>query len=153
MDCELNLHINEPYRDAIDVGWLRRAVEQTLSAREVDSKVELGLVITDDRVIQELNRTYRGIDATTDVLAFALQGEGFATPPDGFLHLGEVLISYPQAERQAKEQGHSLERELMLLVTHGVLHLLGADDEHDEEEREMRAMEEKIMASMFGEGR
>ncbi len=151
MDCELDLHIDEPFRDAIDVVWLRRAVEKTLSAGGVDSKVELGVVVTDDRVLQELNRTYRGIDATTDVLAFVLPEEGFALPPDGTLHLGEVFISYPQAERQAKEQGHSLGRELALLVIHGVLHLLGHDHEDTENEEKMRTMEATILASIFGE--
>ena len=150
---ELNLQIDESFQDSIAEERLRKAVEETLVAHGVDAPVELGLVITDDQVVQELNRSYRGLDATTDVLAFALweQSQDFATPPNGILHLGEVFISCPQAARQAQEQGHPLEQELALLVIHGVLHLLGYDDESPENEQEMRAMEEKLLASIAEE--
>lgn len=153
MHCELDLHIAAPFQGAVDEGRLRRAVEETLAAQGLDSAVELGLVISDDRVLRKLNRTFRGVDASTDVLAFGLRDEGFATPPDGLLHLGEVVISEPQAARQAWEQGHSLERELALLAIHGVLHLLGYDHEHPEKEQRMRAMEERVLASVFEESR
>jgi probable rRNA maturation factor len=145
---ELNLRIDESFQDSIAEKQLRKVVGETLAAHGVDSPVELGLVIADDRVVQELNRSYRGLDATTDVLAFALweESQDFATPPNGIVHLGEVFISCPQAERQAKEQGHPLERELALLAIHGVLHLLGYDHEDPDEEQKMRAMEEKILA-------
>ncbi len=144
---ELSLHIDESFRDSSAEKRLRKAVEETLAAHGVDAPVELGLVITDDRVVQELNRSYRGLDATTDVLAFALreQSQDFATPPNGILHLGEVFISCPQAERQAQEQGHPLEQELALLAIHGVLHLLGYEHEDPDEEQKMRAMEEKLL--------
>lgn len=155
LNYELNFQIDKGFRDSIDEDQLRKAVAETLAAHGVDSPVELSVVITDDRVVQELNRTYRGIDATTDVLAFALADESqrlpFIAPPDGILHLGEVLISYPQAERQAKEQGHPLKQELGLLVIHGVLHLLGYDDEDSENEQKMRAMEEKLLALIIKE--
>jgi probable rRNA maturation factor len=150
---EVNLRIDESFQDSIAEKQLRKVVAETLAAHGVDSPVELGLVITDDQVVQELNRSYRGLDATTDVLAFALweQSQDFATPPNGIVHLGEVFISCPQAERQAKEQGHPLERELALLAIHGVLHLLGYDHEDPDEEQKMRAMEEKLLASVAEE--
>lgn len=153
LNCELNLRIDESFRDSIAEERLRKAVEETLTAHGVDSPVELGLVITDDQVVQELNRSYRGVNATTDVLAFALweQSQDFALPPDGVIHLGEVFISCPQAERQAGEQGHPVEQELALLVIHGVLHLLGYDDEDPDGEQKMRAMEEKVLA-LIAEG-
>jgi probable rRNA maturation factor len=152
LSYELSFQIDESFRDVVSEGWLRKAVEATLAAQGVSSPMELGLVIADDRVIQELNRTYRGVDEVTDVLAFALgEGGDFALPPDGIRHLGEVLISYPQAERQAREQGHPLERELALLVIHGVLHLMGYDHEQPDEEHRMRAVEEGILAAIFGE--
>lgn len=155
MNYELNFQIDKGFRDSIDEDQLRKAVAETLAAHGVTSPVELSVVITDDRVVQELNRSYRGVDATTDVLAFALADESqslpFIAPPDGILHLGEVLVSYPQAERQAKEQGHPLKRELGLLVIHGVLHLLGYDDEDSENEHKMRAMEEKLLALIINE--
>ena len=93
------------------------------------------------------------MDSTTDVIAFALSERGakaepFVTPPDDVIHLGEVIISYPQAKRQAEEQRHHLERELALLVAHGVLHLLGYDHELPEQAEKMRSMEAKILASI-----
>ena len=69
----------------------------------------------------------------------------FIHPPDGVRHLGEVLISYPQAVAQAKEQGHSPERELALLVIHGILHLLGYDHEEPEQEEKMKQKEKELL--------
>ena len=97
------------------------------------------------------------MDSTTDVIAFALfergtRAEPFITPPDDVIHLGEVIISYPQAKRQAEEQRHHLERELALLVTHGVLHLLGYDHELPEQEQKMRAMESKVLDAIKAKG-
>jgi probable rRNA maturation factor len=90
------------------------------------------------------------VDRTTDVIAFALsergtERESFVTPPDDVIHLGEVIISYPRARRQAEEQRYPLERELALLVAHGVLHLLGYDHELPEQGEKMRAMESKVL--------
>jgi probable rRNA maturation factor len=120
--------------------------------------VDIGLVIASDETVHNLNRSYRGVDASTDVLAFALTKSGsgevehFAMPPDKILHLGEVIVSYHQAERQAErqaeEQHHSIERELALLVVHGVLHLLGYDHGKPEAEHNMRAMEAEILNSI-----
>lgn len=128
-------------------------------------KGEVGLVIAGEERVRELNRNYRGLDEATDVLSFPFfkfptstphpRGGGlekaafnFVTPPDGVLHLGEVIVCYPQAARQAQEQGHSLGRELALLVIHGVLHLLGYDHEEPEQEREMRAREEAALGGL-----
>ena len=90
------------------------------------------------------------MDEPTDVLAFYMlpQGEGddsFALPMDEVTRLGEVIISYPQAVEQAREQGHSLGRELALLIIHGILHLLGYDHEEPEEEAKMRAREKELL--------
>jgi probable rRNA maturation factor len=102
--------------------------------------------------VRELNRRYRGIDEPTDVISFALTEEKtegdsfpFVTPPDGFLHLGEVIISYPQAVRQAEEQHHGIEEEIALLVVHGTLHLLGYEHDEPVREQEMRAVEKRIL--------
>jgi probable rRNA maturation factor len=96
---------------------------------------------------------YRGVDSPTDVLAFALIQDStdttvFVTPPDEPPHLGEVLISYPTAAKQAEEHGHSVDRELAILVIHGVLHLFGYDHGTDEQEREMRGLEEAVLSTI-----
>jgi len=151
LDCRLSIQIEEPFVGLVADDWLGQAVELTLVAAGVSSPVELGLVIADDDTLHELNRSYRGVDNTTDVLAFALlqpgsdEGDDFVLPPDKILHLGEIFISYRQAERQAEEQHHPLERELALLVIHGVLHLLGYEHERPEAEERMRAMEGKVL--------
>ena len=115
------------------------------------------MVIAGQERVQELHRTYRGKDETTDVLAFStLPAEDrleagsppFVTPPDGVLHLGEVIISYPQAVVQAEEQQHSIEREIAVLLVHGVLHLLGYEHDKPEPESNMRAREAEILGNI-----
>lgn len=89
----------------------------------------LTIVLAGDAALRRLNRDFRGKDQTTDVLSFPSGGELLA---DGTRPLGELVISVPQAARQADEAGHGLGRELRLLVLHGYLHLLGYDHEVDD---------------------
>ncbi len=107
---------------------------------------ELSLFLTDDETVHELNRTYRGVDRTTDVLSFS-QREG--ENPDLWDNLlGDVIISVDQAQRQAAEYGHSMAREVGFLTVHGVLHLLGWDHEESEDERRMMGKTEDILAAI-----
>jgi probable rRNA maturation factor len=150
LKIQLSIRIEKPFVGLVSKQWLRRAVKLTLVYTGISSPVELGLVIAGDETVHELNRSYRSVDSTTDVIAFALSERGakaepFVTPPDDVIHLGEVIISYPQTKRQANEQRHSLERELALLVAHGVLHLLGYDHELPEQARKMKAMESRVL--------
>jgi probable rRNA maturation factor len=93
----------------------------------------MALVIASDTMLQELNRDYRSIDAPTDVLSFptheelAGHEEAFVQAPEAEAYLGDVIISYPKAARQAASAGHSTDDELCLLAVHGTLHLLGYD--------------------------
>ncbi len=147
---EINLHIpNEE--------WLRRVVNVSLDIASSNQckhyeKVELSLVISDDQTMRVLNRQYRGIDTSTDVLAFAFHEEEqqevahpFVSPPDGVLHLGEIVISYPDAVSQASKLSHSVEREIATLVTHGTLHLLGYTHNESSDTQEMQALEGEIL--------
>ena len=115
------------------------------------SQAEVGVTLTDYRTIQELNRDYRGVDAPTDVLSFALEegeegsedfGELEEQPPQ---LLGDVIICVPRAIEQAKEYGHSVARELHYLAAHGLLHLLGYDHQTATEKKMMRGEEEKFL--------
>ena len=129
-------------------------VRQVLEAEAATSPYEVSLVFTDSETVQRLNRDYRGVNEPTDVLAFyQLPQKGtefsFAVPPDGVTRLGEVIISYPQAVAQAREQGHSNERELALLIIHGILHLLGYDHEKSEAEHKMRRRERELLERYF----
>ena len=121
-------------------------------------------MIADDEAVRRLNHDYRGLDETTDVLAFAFdhpghyEGDGvspslmgqepFVAPPEYAGFIGEVIVSYPQCLRQAVALGHTTLDELALLITHGVLHLLGYDHATPQEEGDMKAREMKALAAL-----
>jgi probable rRNA maturation factor len=95
--------------------------------------------------MRRLNRQYAGDDHPTDVLSFSLrEGEEFIAP-DGPAPLGEVIISYPTALRQAEEAGHPVEDEVAHLLVHGILHLLGYDHAEVGDEERMRAREDALL--------
>ncbi len=103
---------------------------------------ELSILITGDGKMRRLNRQWRGIDRTTDVLSFSmLEGVGAAESGNAPLVLGDIVISAPRALAQAVEAGHSLEEELLFLLAHGILHILGYD--HEKGANEKRRMEKK----------
>jgi len=149
---EISVLIESEFKRRLEAGWLRSIAEQVLVAQGIGFNAELSVVITGQEGIRELNRDYRGKDAPTDVLAFAMmpveerkKGISFVTPPDGMLHLGEVIISYPQAAIQAEERKHSVKREIAVLLVHGVLHLLGYEHDNPELGCKMRAKESEIL--------
>jgi len=131
----------------VEVEELQGIAAGVLAAESVPA-AELGVLIADDEAVRRLNAEYAGEDETTDVLAFSLrEGEVFVSP-DEVTRLGEVIISYPTAERQAKEAERSLEDEVAHLLVHGVLHLLGYDHAEPEDEKRMREREEKLLAAL-----
>ena len=159
---EINVLIDEGYEGYLELNWLQSVAEQALVAQDADSRPELGLVITGQEKVQQLNQNYLGKDEPTDVLAFSMLPEPLATveskasspfvqPPDGVLHLGEVIISYPQAVIQAEEHQHSVKREIAILIIHGVLHLLGYEHNKPELERQMKTREKEILSCIEGE--
>lgn len=150
MNEQIDIHVDDEFQTLVDKGRVRKIVRQVLKAEDVTPRYELGLVFTNSETVRQLNRDYRGVDQFTDVLAFYMRPQkgsdsSFANPPDGVTHLGDVIISYPQALAQAREQGHSVQRELALLLIHGVLHLLGYDHEEPREAKKMRAREEELL--------
>lgn len=150
MSEEIEIYVEEEFQGLVDESWVGRIAQQVLKAEGVAPPYEMSLVFTDSETVRRLNRDYRGMDEPTDVLAFYMlpqkeAADFFALPPDGVTRLGEVIISYPQAVEQAKEQEHSTERELALLIIHGILHLLGYDHEEPEEEAKMRTREKEFL--------
>jgi probable rRNA maturation factor len=106
----------------------------------------LTIVVTGDGSMRRLNRTYRGLDAPTDVLAFGSEeNDAEFLPPQASCYLGDVVISFPTAEAQAQSAGHPVGVELQLLTVHGVLHLLGHDHADPEEKATMWAAQEDIL--------
>ena len=109
---------------------------------------ELSIVLCDDPHIQRLNRQWRGKDAPTDVLSFAmLEGRQIgAGGAGGAVVLGDLIISLDTAARQAREYGHPLPEEIRVLLIHGLLHLLGHDHMQPEEAARMQAEEARLLA-------
>ena len=109
---------------------------------------EVDITIVTDEEIHALNRDYRNVDRATDVLSFALDEDGgepeLVGGPEVHL-LGDIIISAETAARQAEEFGHGLEREIVYLAVHGLLHLLGYDHMQEEDKVIMRAKEEEAL--------
>lgn len=147
--------------------WLRKIASTALDVTLPDQTCQMSLVVCDDETIRRLNREYRGLDETTDVLAFSSEHPGpwqgtdipskeatmdvlpFILPPEEPPYLGEVLVSYPQVNRQSVESGNEAESEWALLVTHGILHLLGYDHQKTQQTRAMEGKQNEILTQLF----
>ncbi len=124
---------------------ITEAINRVLLDQKVELDVDISVTLTDNEDIREINNNYRGIDKETDVLSFPLldfdtPGAIYATPEDfedDFLLLGDIVISVEKAYEQAKEYGHSDEREFAFLAAHSTLHLLGYDHMTEEDEKVM----------------
>ena len=132
---------------------IRRAVEATLDFEQFGNDCEVSVTFTDNAQIKELNAQFRNINRETDVLSFPLfdyDGESEEPPVDELTGmLGDVVLSLEQAQKQAKEFGHSFEREAAFLTVHSMLHLLGYDHETGEEdEADMRRRQTAILERM-----
>ncbi len=125
-------------------------IETVLADRT--ATVELSIVLTDDRHIQELNRTYRGQDKPTNVLSFPQQDDGFpchfADDDSPMIVLGDVIIAYETLAREATEQNKALTDHYTHILVHGILHLCGYDHENDEDAAVMEQLEINILAEM-----
>ena len=154
---EINVYIEPKLQIPIRATWLKNAVNKILCALAIKKPSEVGVVITNSEVIQQLNKLYRDKDEPTDVLSFYMLTQqdkdiAFITPPDGVAHLGEIVISYPQALIQAENKGHSIKHELFILLIHGVLHLLGYDHERSPKERQrMQAREREVLKRLMSQ--
>jgi probable rRNA maturation factor len=121
---------------------LKKAALKTLEQQATPEPVDITIVLADDPQLQALNRDYLGMDAPTDVLSFPADE---TDPETGNRYLGDILLSVPRAEQQAKAGGHSLEAEAQLLVVHGVLHLLGHDHADVKEKARMWQAQGEIL--------
>ncbi|MFR7591041.1 MAG: rRNA maturation RNase YbeY [Longibaculum sp.] len=125
-----------------------KIIETTLKYLKIEDDVELSCLLIDDKRIHEINRDYRDIDRSTDVISFALEDNDQFYVEGMPRSLGDIFISYDHAKMQAKEYGHSLEREMCFLFTHGLLHLLGYDHMNEEDEKEMFAIQKDILSQL-----
>lgn len=126
-------------------GQVVRAVRGASFARHC----ELSVVLTGDAQVRKMNKAYRKKDKTTDVLAFPLrEGRVLKSGLPGSGALGDVMISVPQTLRQAKAAGKKPREEMALLLTHGILHLLGYDHVTPAQEKRMFALQDKILRKL-----
>ena len=144
---------------AAQAALLRRVIPAALEAEWVAVPCEVDVLLTGDGGIHEINLEQRGVDAPTDVLSFPMfeftpgappaQGDAELDPDTGLLPLGDMVISLERAGAQAREYGHSREREIAYLAVHSVLHLLGYDHMDDGPmQKQMRAREEAILGAL-----
>ncbi|MBC8499027.1 MAG: rRNA maturation RNase YbeY [Candidatus Atribacteria bacterium] len=125
---------------------IREIVKKVLQHLRIDEKTEVSILFTDDKFIRSLNNKYRGIDKPTDVLSFSLQ-EGVVKSPEveSDKLLGDIIISAETAQKQADILNQSIEKELAVLLIHGLLHLTGYDHEKDKDYKIMREKESEIL--------
>ena len=152
---------------------LHEVIEAAAKYLNLPEGIELDLSIVSNEEIQTLNRDYRGLDKPTDVLSFALtevtsefdvdfahldlteeaeetedlEDTEFEDEEAIPQHLGDIIISYPRAQEQAQDYGHSLDRELAFLAVHGFLHLNGYDHQTEEEAQEMFRIQEEVLTT------
>ena len=165
MTPQVSVQIFQEFSDAISPGWIDAVISSVLSIEPEWSSERVSVVIADDESITDLNREHRGLDETTDVLSFSNRHSGryygedderetatgdveFVLPPGHNTDLGEVIVSYPQVRRQAREAGHTTQKELAVMLAHGILHLLGYDHEREDEAAEMFSLQNRAIAAL-----
>ena len=166
---EINARLNQMLA-AIDLDGL---VQRTLQLVRIQQAVMLTLLITDDESIRDLNKQYREQDKPTDVLSFPLlnaplvdapaellwqpqedpgpdisQVPTFVDPPGQALNLGDIILSWPTLQKQASEAHHSPMFELLFLISHGILHLVGYDDQTEAGYQEMVKLQNSVLREM-----
>ena len=149
----ITIEVDAPFQDQVDHAALKQLVAHVLHGEQVAPPAEVSIWITDEAQLHTLNRTYRNVDAATDVLSFGAEPEDetalpFVSAPDQPRYLGDLAVSFPHAVAQAAEYGHGLQRELSYLVTHGLLHLLGYDHEQTADAELMRGREEALLGEL-----
>lgn len=148
-DAELAVQQQTPSWDVLQPGFERRF--RRLAAEALKDRPEAGevtLILADDALQQTLNRQYRGIDKSTNVLAFADLDETGGERPGEPAILGDVVLAFETCAREAEAQGKQLEDHALHLALHGLLHLLGYDHDTADEAEAMEAVERHLLAKL-----
>jgi len=142
---------------------LQRCLETVMDEENCPYEAQVNVVITDNASIREVNRTFRGVDAPTDVLSFPMVvydspsdfdgledgGQDCFDPDSGELTLGDMMISAEKVLEQAQAYGHSVEREFAFLAVHSLLHLCGYDH-MEEDDRELMEERQRVIMEKLG---
>lgn len=123
---------------------IKEVILESLKVQGLGSNYEISLSFVTDEEIRELNKDYRGVDNSTDVLSFPMDDE-FQL---GIPLLGDIIISLDTAYRQAEEYQHSIKREIAYLVCHSIFHLFGYDHLEQDDKEEMRIREKEVMTNL-----
>ncbi len=129
--------------EQVDLEEEKKIIEYALKYKKLENVV-FNVIFVGNQTIRQINKEYRGIDKETDVISFALEDNEEITFEFGRL-LGDIYISVPKMQSQAKEYGHSETREMAFLTIHGLLHLLGYDHMTKEDEEIMFKEQEMIL--------
>ncbi|WP_308749416.1 rRNA maturation RNase YbeY [uncultured Anaerococcus sp.] len=148
----MNLLIANDTNEDLDLDLIRKKAEKTITevlrVENISENAEVSLSIVDKETIHKLNKEYRNVDRETDVLSFPLDEEGFDNEGNPLILLGDIVICLDVAEDQAVDFGHSLEREIMYLICHSTLHLLGYDHIEEGDKKVMRSKEKEVMKNL-----
>jgi len=146
----MTLLIRNFTKNRVGAKRLEQVVEAVVKEEKIKGEVEISLVFTGEKRIKDLNKTYRGVDSVTDVLSFEGENEdAFISPDEGVSYLGEIFICYSRANRQSREKRHPVEKEIDILLVHGLLHLLGYDHIKDADYEVMHKKEEKVIRKLY----
>ena len=140
----ISFEINQQSGKNISEKLLQKWLKKIENVLKIKKNTDISIGIVGDGAIKKLNKDYRSKDKVTDVLSFSENDSKVKTPMINN-YLGEIIICYPQAVRQAKKIGHPVNKEIELLLIHGFLHLLGHDHEKTKETKIMRDLEQRIL--------
>jgi probable rRNA maturation factor len=141
----LTIKSRQAIRKELDIKRLQRAASTAFKLLGFENLPEITLQVTDDPTIQKFNLQYRDTDEVTDVLSFE---NAFTDPESGETYIGDILISYETAKRQADTRGLEMMAELEMLLVHGILHLAGMDHSSPSEWQEMSDMQDSILTEL-----
>lgn len=148
----MNLLISNNTKEDLDLEKISARAEKTikevLRTEDFSENVEVSLSIVDEDQIHKLNKEYRNVDRKTDVLSFPMDEEAYDDEGNPIVLLGDIVICLDVAKDQATDFGHSFEREIMYLICHSTLHLLGYDHIEEDDKKVMRAKEKEIMKNL-----
>ena len=165
----VSVQVFEQFGDDVSGEWITDVASVALSLDAQVAAESVSVVIADDETVELINEEYRGLPDVTDVLSFSnvhsgtYYGDddrkhsdetidGFVMSPDFDPGLGEVIVSYPQTCRQARDAGRTVKIELAQLVAHGIFHLLGYDHEEPAEATLMLSKERQAMTAFAESG-
>ena len=147
----------------LDISWeidkdpdieskILETVKSSLEVEDVKCDINLSLVVTDNKNIQEINKTQRDVDSPTDVLSFPgyekEEWNEVKKRENEVIYIGDIVVSKEKIVEQAKEYDTGFEREFCYLIAHGMLHLMGYDHINEEDKKIMREKEEEILTSL-----